>query len=148
MKFQKKKKIVILTFVGRGAKYSGVMYLSPTLEIIVSRSLMLLPDSSRIVMGSRMYDCENNNRKAQITIKYLSLCNLICFDGESKMNSQCQISSQVTHGSNWYFRFYFNSGDGSDSAKRQHVFVLTLLSMKIDWICAFVVQLLASKHEG
>ena len=53
---------VILTLVGRGARYSGVMYLSPTLEIMVpdkALSLKLVDDvddldSSRIVMESKL----------------------------------------------------------------------------------------------
>ena len=53
---------MILTLVGRGARYSGVMYLSPTLEIMVpdkALSLKLVDDvddldSSRIVMESKL----------------------------------------------------------------------------------------------
>jgi hypothetical protein len=38
--------------VGSGAKYSGVMYLSATLEIMVPRSEIRTWESSKIVMGS------------------------------------------------------------------------------------------------
>ena len=60
--FEHKIIFAILTLVGRGARYSGVMYLSPTLEIIVMQDLSLkldvddvqVGDSSKIVMGSKL----------------------------------------------------------------------------------------------
>ena len=62
--FEHKIIFAILTLVGRGARYSGVMYLSPTLEIMVMQDLSLkldvdvddvqVGDSSKIVMGSRL----------------------------------------------------------------------------------------------
>lgn len=53
---------VVLTEVGSGARYSGVIYLSPTLEIILSRSLMLEPGSSRMVMRSGFQGFRRANR--------------------------------------------------------------------------------------
>ena len=58
----------MLTLVGRGAKYSGVMYLSPTLEIMVVTEPRSLLDvdvddveiCSRIVMGSRFQEFKQN----------------------------------------------------------------------------------------
>ena len=51
--------MVVLTEVGRGARYSGVMYLSATLEIILSRSLTFkCPDSSRMVMRSNFAEVQ------------------------------------------------------------------------------------------
>ncbi len=64
---QNYKTVNILTLVGRGAKYSGVMYLSPTLEIMVVIELRSLFDvdvddveiCSRIVMGSRFQEANS-----------------------------------------------------------------------------------------
>lgn len=70
---KQKQKQIMLTLVGRGAKYSGVMYLSPTLEIMFETEPRSLLDAdvddveicSRIVMWSRFEEFKQNRNYSQ-----------------------------------------------------------------------------------
>ncbi len=73
---KQKQKQIMLTLVGRGAKYSGVMYLSPTLEIMFETEPRSLLDAdvddveicSRIVMWSRFEEFKQNRNYSQTLI--------------------------------------------------------------------------------